>query len=46
MWNESVVRGAPAVHYEAFRKETSMQGFLKVEGLSKAFAPANQSSLT
>ena len=40
MWNESVVRGAPAVHYEAFRKETSMQGFLKVEGLSKAFAPA------
>ena len=40
MWNESVVRGAPAVHYEAFRKETSMQGFLKVEGLSKAFVPA------
>ena len=40
MWNESVVRGAPAVHYEAFRKETSMQGFLKVERLSKAFAPA------
>ncbi len=40
MWNESVVRGAPAIPYEAFRKETSMQGFLKVEGLSKAFVPA------
>jgi nitrate/nitrite transport system ATP-binding protein len=40
MWNESVIRGAPAVPYEAFRKETSMQGFLKVEGLSKAFVPA------
>ena len=39
MWNELVVRGAPAVPYEAFRKETSMQGFLKVEGLSKAFVP-------
>ena len=40
MWNESVVRGAPAIPYEAFRKETSMQGFLKVEGLSKAFVAA------
>jgi nitrate/nitrite transport system ATP-binding protein len=40
MWNESVVRGAPAIPYEAFRKEASMQGFLKVEGLSKAFVPA------
>ena len=40
MWNESVVRGEPAVAYEASRKETSMQGFLKVEGLSKAFASA------
>ena len=40
MWNESVVRGEPALAYDAFKKETSMQGFLKVEGLSKAFAPA------
>jgi nitrate/nitrite transport system ATP-binding protein len=40
MWNESVIRGKPAVSYQAFRKETSMQGFLKVEGLSKAFVAA------
>ena len=40
MWNESVVRGEPALAYDAFKKETSMQGFLKVEGLSKAFVPA------
>ena len=40
MWNESVIHGKPAVPYQAFRKETSMQGFLKVEGLSKAFVPA------
>ncbi len=40
MWNESVVRGAPALPYEASRKETSMQRFLKVESLSKAFVPA------
>jgi nitrate/nitrite transport system ATP-binding protein len=40
MWNESVIHGAPALPYEPFRKEISMQGFLKVEGLSKAFVPA------
>jgi nitrate/nitrite transport system ATP-binding protein len=40
MWNESVIHGNPAVPYQAFKKETSMQGFLKVEGLSKAFVPA------
>jgi nitrate/nitrite transport system ATP-binding protein len=40
MWNESVIDGKPAVPYQAFRKETSMQGFLKVEGLSKAFVAA------
>jgi nitrate/nitrite transport system ATP-binding protein len=40
MWNESVIRGKPAVPYQAFRKETAMQGFLKVEGLSKAFVAA------
>ena len=40
MWNESVVRGEPALAYDAFKKETSMQGFLKVEGLSKAFVAA------
>lgn len=40
MWNESVVRGAPARPHEAPRKETSMEGFLKVEGLNKAFVAA------
>jgi nitrate/nitrite transport system ATP-binding protein len=40
MWNESVIRGKPAAPYQAFRKETAMQGFLKVEGLSKAFVAA------
>ena len=40
MWNESVVRGVSDVPCEVFRKESGMQGFLKVEGLSKAFVPA------
>ena len=40
MWSETASRSVPGAPYHAFRKETSMQGFLKVEGLSKAFAPA------
>jgi nitrate/nitrite transport system ATP-binding protein len=40
MWNEASSRSAPGASYEPFRKETSMQGFLKVEGLSRAFVAA------
>ena len=40
MWNEASSRSAPGASYEPFRKETNMQGFLKVEGLSRAFVAA------
>ena len=40
MLSESVARLLPSAPYNSFRNETSMQGFLKVEGLSKAFMPA------
>jgi nitrate/nitrite transport system ATP-binding protein len=40
MLSESVARSLPGTPYNPFRKETSMQGFLKVEGLSKAFVEA------
>ena len=40
MWSETASRSVPGAPYHPFRKETSMQGFLKVEGLSKAFASA------
>ena len=39
MLSEPLVRAAPAP-YNPFRKETSMQGFLKVEALGKAFDAA------
>ena len=37
MWSETASRSVPGAPYNPLRKETSMQGFLKVEGLSKAF---------
>ena len=40
MWSETASRSVPGAPYNPLRKETSMQGFLKVEGLSKAFASA------
>ncbi len=40
MWSETASRSVPDAPYNPFGKETSMQGFLKVEGLSKAFVAA------
>ena len=40
MLSESLACLVPSAPYHPFRKETSMPGFLKVEGLSKAFTPA------